>query len=75
MCEVCTDLCLCPFYTDTISGNTTCLCDECVNTELDQNSSLETIHACVRSAETALIRPLTVLFLSTRMHAFCILIP
>lgn len=68
--SVCTDLCLCTAYSDTIFGNVTCLCDECVNPESDQNSSTETIHVRVRSAATPLIRRLTALFLSTGMHAF-----
>lgn len=67
---MCTDLCLCTAYSDTILGNITCLRDECVNTELDQNSSLETNHVRVRSAEMPLIRRLAALFLSTGMHAF-----
>lgn len=38
-----------------------------VNIEPGQNSPLETIHVCVRSAEKALIRPITVLPLSAGM--------
>lgn len=67
---ICTSVSVCTAYSDTIPGNITCLCDECVNTELDQFSSLETIHVHVWSAETPLIRRLTALFLSTGMHAF-----
>lgn len=51
--SVCTDLCLFTAYSDTIPGNITCLCDECVNTELDQNSSLETIHVREISRNTS----------------------
>lgn len=39
-----------------------------VNIELGQNSPLETFHVCVRSAEKALIRPITVLPLSVGME-------
>lgn len=39
-----------------------------VNIELGQNSPLETIHVCVRSAEKALIGPITVLLLSMGME-------
>lgn len=63
----CLLMCMQPFVTPSQQMKLVSVMNDIVNIEQGQNSPLETIHVCVRSAEKALIRPITGLPLSVGM--------